>query len=372
MIAKLKPMIILLTILIMACNGDVNSPSLEPANLTLDVTVAADNSGTVEIVASGENIISYEIDLDDPSTEIITDTDGMYTHTYEESGTHVIEVKGYGSSGKFLKKSKEIEVQVGEEVVTIIPTSGYSTPMSYDGMELIWQDEFDGSTVNSSNWTFEIGTGSNGWGNNELQYYLEDNTYILEDNLVIEAKRESFGGRNYTSSRLITKDKFDFQYGRVDIRAALPEGQGLWPALWMLGANFSEVGWPYCGEIDIMEMVGGSGRENTVHGTLHWDNDGSYACTCDQGNDYTLNSGTFADEYHVFSLIWNQSTIRWYVNDNLYKTVDITPNSLSEFREPFFFIFNVAVGGNWPGSPDGSTQFPQRMVVDYIRVFQNN
>ena len=253
-----------------------------------------------------------------------------------------------------------------------IPTTGYTTPESYAGMTLIWQDEFTGDVVNEDFWTFEIGNGSSGWGNNELQYYRKENTYIKEENLVIEAKQEFFSGSNYTSSRMITKDKFDFQYGRVDIRAALPKGQGIWPALWMLGANFSEVGWPYCGEIDIMEMVGGSGRENTVHGTLHWDNNGSYACTCEQGNSYTLNSGTFADEYHVFSITWDETAISWYVDDTIYKTVDITPAALSEFRDNFFFIFNVAVGGNWPGSPNSTTVFPQRMIVDYVRVFQEN
>lgn len=262
-----------------------------------------------------------------------------------------------------------------EEVIInpdlVIPTTGYSTPESYTGMNLVWQDEFNGTAVDESNWTFEIGTGTNGWGNNELQYYRRENSFIKEGNLVIEARKENFGGRSYTSSRIITKDKHEFMYGRVDIRAALPYGQGIWPALWMLGENISTVGWPACGEVDIMEMIGGGDKDKTVYGTLHWDANGTHACTCDQGNDYTLTTGKFADEFHVFSITWDAQTIKWYVDDNLYKTVDITPADLSEFHNNFFFIFNVAVGGNWPGSPDGTTVFPQRMIVDYIRVFQN-
>ncbi len=252
-----------------------------------------------------------------------------------------------------------------------IPSTGYTSPTSYAGMTLIWQDEFSGTSLNTADWNYEIGTGSNGWGNNELQYYRQENTFLHEGLLVIEAKQENFGGRSYTSSRLTTENKVDFQYGRVDMRAALPKGQGIWPALWMLGKNFRTVGWPACGEIDIMEMIGGgAGKDDTVHGTLHWDNGGSYACTCEQNNSYTLSSGVFYDKFHVFSIVWTASAIQWYVDDDLYKTVDITPANLSEFRNEFFFIFNVAVGGNWPGSPNAQTVFPQRMLVDYVRVFQ--
>ncbi|MTI21328.1 glycoside hydrolase family 16 protein [Fulvivirga sp. RKSG066] len=246
---------------------------------------------------------------------------------------------------------------------------GYSTPLSYPDYTLAWNDEFEGTSL-SSDWTHEIGTGSNGWGNNELQYYREENTTVTDGYLFIEAKKESFGGRQYTSSRIITENKQEFKYGRIDIRALLPKGQGLWPALWMLGANFRTVGWPKCGEIDIMEMIGGQGRENNVFGTLHWEENGSRACTCGQGSGYTLSSGTFSDEFHVFTIIWDANQIQWFVDDELFKTIDITPADLSEFQEEFFFIFNVAVGGDLPGNPDASTQFPQRMIVDYVRVFQ--
>ncbi|MDP5168850.1 MAG: family 16 glycosylhydrolase [Bacteroidia bacterium] len=250
-----------------------------------------------------------------------------------------------------------------------ITFGGKDSPTSYPGYTLKWADEFEGSSLNETDWTFEIGTGSGGWGNQELQYYRKENTSLESGNLVIEARAESFGGSNYTSSRIITQGKQTFKYGRIDIRAVLPKGQGLWPALWMLGQNFSTVGWPACGEIDIMEMVGGAGKENTVHGTVHWDNNGSYAS---YGKGTTKSSGTFAEAYHVYSIIWDEAAIRWLVDDVQYNVIDIRPSGLSEFREEFFFIFNVAVGGIWPGSPDGTTTFPQQMLVDYVRVFEKN
>ncbi len=245
----------------------------------------------------------------------------------------------------------------------IIPQSGYTTPESYAGMSLIWRDEFDGTSVKSENWTFEIGRGNSGWGNDELQFYQRENATIVDEHLVIEAREETVGNQ-YTSSRMITKNKFDFQYGRVDIRAALPKGQGIWPALWMLGANIDQVSWPACGEIDIMELIGHlPGR---VYGTAHWSDNGHREFS---GN-VDLNSGTFGDEFHVFSIVWDAQRIRWYMDDRLYHTLDITHPALVELTKSQFFIFNVAVGGRWPGNPDATTQFPQRMIVDYIRVFQ--
>ena len=245
---------------------------------------------------------------------------------------------------------------------------GYTTPTSYPGFDLVWEDEFDGNALNTNDWTYEFGTGDNGWGNNELQSYSDQNTTVSNGFLFIEARRE--GANNYSSSRIITRDKQSFQYGRVDIRALLPKGQGIWPALWMLGSNFSSVGWPRCGEIDIMELVGGGeGKDDVVHGTVHWEQGGQRALF---GGDYQLPTGIFNDEFHVFSIIWTDNAIRWLMDDIEYHVIDTSPAELDEFRNSFFFIFNVAVGGDWPGSPDGSTEFPQMMVVDYVRVFQPN
>jgi beta-glucanase (GH16 family) len=257
--------------------------------------------------------------------------------------------------------------QTGSKVT--IPKLGATSPTSYTNMKLVWADEFDDTALNSDFWSFETGNGSNGWGNNELQFYRTQNTSIQDGHLVITAKKEPFGGKEYTSSRIITKSKKEFRYGRVDIRAALPKGQGIWPALWMLGSNFDTVSWPACGEIDIMEMIGGGGRENTVHGTVHWQNEGKHA---QFGGKTTLPSGTFSDQFAVYSITWDATSIRWFVDNKQYHVIDTTPAELDEFRRNFFFIFNVAVGGNWPGSPNTTTTFPQHMIVDYVRVFQSN
>lgn len=244
-----------------------------------------------------------------------------------------------------------------------LPQDGYDTPRSYAGYKLAWEDEFDGNAL-SSDWTFE--TGNSGWGNNELQNYTNgDNAWVTGGKLFIEARKESSNGSDYSSSRIVTMGKKEFKYGRIDIRAALPEGRGIWPALWMLGSNFPTVGWPSCGEIDIMELIGH--EPNVVHGTAHWELNGARA---QYGQSYTIPSGKFSDAFHVFSIVWDQNRIVWMVNDVPYNTLDITPSTLSEFHNPFFFIFNIAVGGNWPGSPDASTVFPQQMIVDYIRVFE--
>ncbi len=250
----------------------------------------------------------------------------------------------------------------------VIPNSGYSTPEDYAGMTKIWSDEFNSSSLDDTFWSHDLGDGCPnicGWGNNELEKYQKQNVQIVEGNLVITAKRES-GNNNYTSSRIKTKGKFSFKYGRVDVRAALPVGKGIWPAIWMLGENIDEVGWPKCGEIDIMEKIGGVGNESTVYGTAHWDNSGQNA---NFGGNQVV-STNLKDEFHVFSIIWDAEKITWYIDDVEYHVIDTTPSGLSEFQEEFHLLINLAVGGNWPGNPDASTNFSQYLVVDYVRVFQ--
>jgi len=254
-------------------------------------------------------------------------------------------------------------------VSSTAPSSGYSSPISYPGMNLLWSNEFVSDELDSDEWTWEIGNGNNGWGNRELQYYREENTAIDGGNLVITAREEQIGGHPYTSSRIITKDKVEFQYGRIDIRAAMPQGQGLWPALWMLGANIDDVGWPACGEIDIMELVGH--EPGTVHGTAHFGANTSEHRYLGRGKDLN-GDDTFADEFHVFSLVWERDIVKWYLDGEVYNT--LSPSQVSPaawpFNKKFFMIFNVAGGGQWPGYPDATTTFPQQMHVDYIRVFQ--
>jgi beta-glucanase (GH16 family) len=235
--------------------------------------------------------------------------------------------------------------------------------------QLVWSDEFDGTIINESNWTHEIG--GNGWGNNELQYYTDrdTNSYIENGYLVIQALKENYSSWNYTSARLKTQGKVFFKYGKILARMKLPYSQGIWPAFWMMGENISSVGWPACGETDIMELIGGENRDNTVYGTAHWaDANGQHA---QYGNSYTLSSGIFADNFHLFSVIWDEQSIKWYVDNHLYNELDITSATLSEFHNNFFILLNIAVGGVWPGYPDSTTVFPQKMYVDYIRVYQD-
>ncbi len=254
----------------------------------------------------------------------------------------------------------------------VIPSGGYQSPESYEGYNLTWADEFNGDELNLADWTYEIGDGcpnNCGWGNNELEYYRDDNTSIVDGHLVITAKQQNFGDRDYTSSRLVTKGKQQFKFGRIDIRAALPKGQGIWPALWMLGSNIDAVGWPACGEIDIMELTGD--LPNRVVSTVHYGANNSQH-QFNSVSRFAEEGESYQDEFHVYSINWENNIIEFMVDGEVYHT--ITPSSLNGAAYPFnknmFFIFNVAVGGNWPGSPDASTSFPQHMIVDYVRVFQ--
>lgn len=248
--------------------------------------------------------------------------------------------------------------------------TGYTTPNNYPGYTLAWSDEFSGNALDLNAWNQEIGNGTNGWGNNELEYYTSStkNSFVSNGNLVIEARKEPISGFTYSSARLTTQNKKTFTFGRIDIRAKLPVGKGIWPALWMLGTNITSVGWPACGEIDIMELIGT--YPSRVHSTMHWKAaNGNHAS---MGAEYNLPSGDFSQQFHVYSLIWKQDTLQCLVDDQL--TFRLTKTDVGTANYPFnashFFIFNVAVGGNWPGPPDANTQFPQRMFVDYVRVFQ--
>ena len=241
---------------------------------------------------------------------------------------------------------------------------------------LTWSDEFDGpagSAPNGSKWKYDVGGG--GWGNNEQQYYTTSTSNASLNGagqLVITARRENpanyqchYGTCQYTSARLLTADRFTQTYGRFESRMKLPRGQGIWPAFWMLGADIGSNPWPGSGEIDIMENIG---REpNQVHGTIHGP---GYSGAEGIGAGYSIGA-PFADAFHTFAVEWEPNVIRWYVDGNLYQTR--TPADLGGdrwvFDHPFFMLLNLAVGGYWPGYPDGTTQFPQTLTVDYVRVY---
>ena len=249
-----------------------------------------------------------------------------------------------------------------------VANTGYSTPNTYAGYSLAWADEFNVKDINANSWTFETGN-NNGWGNSELEYYTDrtQNVFVSGGNLVLEARAEPYNTFKYTSTRMITKNKKIFKFGRIDVRAKMPKGKGIWPALWMLGNNIDQVNWPACGEMDILELLGH--EPNKIYGTMHWGN--STAAHASKGTSYTLPTGSFDQQFHVYSLIWKMNDLRVLIDDQEFLRVASTDVSGTyPFNSDFFFIFNIAVGGAWPGSPDNNTVFPQRMVVDYIRVFQ--
>jgi len=244
-----------------------------------------------------------------------------------------------------------------------------------DNWVLTWNDEFDGpddSAPDKRKWNLQ--TGGSGWGNDELQYYTSrrENSRVEKGNLVIEAAEEGFTGpdgirRNYTSARLTTERLFSQKYGRFEARIQVPSGQGVWPAFWLIGDDFPAVGWPECGEIDVMENVG---REpGIIHGSIHGP---GYSGRSPLTTAYTLSQGKFSDGFHIFAVEWEPQEIRFYVDGELFATKraeDIPTGSHWVFDHPFFIVLNLAVGGHFPGSPDKSTTFPQRMLVDYVRVY---
>jgi beta-glucanase (GH16 family) len=243
--------------------------------------------------------------------------------------------------------------------------------------KLTWSDEFssaDGSAPDAAKWKYDLG--GNGWGNQELESYTSrpENAKIQNGNLVITALQENYIGtdgiaRNYTSARLKTQNLFTQTYGRFEARIKIPQGQGIWPAFWMLGNDIDTVGWPKCGEIDFMENIG---RQPTLnYGSLHGPS--SAASTADLSGAISLPMGqNLADDYHVYAVEWEQGIVRFYLDSNNYATFSQSQwpaGGQWVFDHPFFLILNVAVGGVWPGSPASTTQFPQQMLIDYVRVY---
>lgn len=233
----------------------------------------------------------------------------------------------------------------------------------------ILNDDFDvDGAPNSAIWNYEIGTGENGWGNNELQYYTDrpENVVVEDGMLKITALQEQFEGSGYTSARITTKGLYAKKYGRFEARIKLPWGQGIWPAFWLLGDNIDTVGWPQCGEIDIMEY---RGQEPTiVHGSLHGP---GYSGGNPITKSYELQNDRFDTDFHIFGIEWGEGYINFYVDDVLYN--QITPADVTGewvYDHEFFIIMNLAVGGSFAGSPNANTVFPQTMLVDYVRVYQ--
>ena len=271
------------------------------------------------------------------------------------------------------KNSCLISIKNDDTKIVTESSSGYVTPISYPGYTLVWGDEFDGPDLNASNWTEELGDGCPavcGWGSNQLQYYTNNsnNLFFQAGKLVIEGRAESFGGKNYTSARLTSRNKKAFKFGRIDMRAILPKGTGYWPAFWLLPQDNVFGAWPKSGEIDIMEHRGSESR--AINSTVHF---GNGPASTNISKTYILPFwGTFFEQFHVFSMEWNLDEIKWYVDDILYSTIkksDFGSNNYP-FNEQFYFNLSLAIGGNFAGSPDANTIFPRWFIIDYIRVFQ--
>lgn len=324
------------------------------SNFLIDATATV-SPGTVTNVSfyDGANLLG-------------NDTTSPYGYSVNSAslGAHALKAVAQDSTGNSATSS----------VVSITVSNVPSLP----GWQLVWNDEFsqaDGTSPDSSKWGYNLGGG--GWGNGELETYtnITNNARIEGGHLVIEARQQIVGSTtNYTSARMVTSGKWSWTYGRIEARIKLPKGQGIWPAFWMLGTSINAgVNWPYCGEIDIMENIGKTGEQAKVYGTIHGPQPGGdYNNGAGVGGGYTLPVGVFADDYHVFAVEWTTNLFKWYVDTNLYFTA--TPASLPGggtwvFTNAQFILLNLAVGGAWPGYPDGTTVFPQQMLVDYVRVY---
>ena len=264
-----------------------------------------------------------------------------------------------------------------------IPAQGYDAQSSYAEYDLKWSDEFEGSEIDSEKWGYHIGTGCPnlcGWGNNEEQYFTNstENAYIKDGNLIIKAKSDNIGGKSYSSSRLHTDNLYEFQYGRIDIRASMPSAAGTWVALFLLNKDYTinDPGayWPSGGEIDIMEYLGED--HDDILGTGHYGRDFPNNHRFNSVHTSSVNNRSFNQDFYVFSIEWEEDKITWLLNDVIYHTMTPETTSLNgqpyPFNDEFFFNLALSVGGNLPSASPSSENFPDYLIIDYVRVYQKN
>lgn len=358
---------------------DMFYPQAGTYTVTLVVNDFKDNVQTVSkdiVITETDMVISFDatVDASNPNKINLVNTSvgqfdsfkWIYRHKEVENETNTVAYFPY-------KGTYEIELQMirGAETFSSKKTVNISSDDAdyISSFTMTWSDEFDGSSVNTGDWAFE--TGSHGWGNNELQNYTNgSNAEVKNGNLVITARKvnDSMIPGSYTSTRMITRGKQEFTYGRMEIRAKLPSGRGIWPAIWMLGGNIGTVGWPACGEIDIMEYVGY--EPNTVHATVH-----TNAGFGGNGDGSKKILDTAEEAFHVYGLIWTEKEMIFYTDSPENVTHRYAPAYKSDdnwpFDKPQFFIFNIAVGGSWGGAQGiDNSIFPQTMEIDYVRVYQ--
>ncbi|MCF8274648.1 MAG: glycoside hydrolase family 16 protein [Flavobacteriaceae bacterium] len=325
-----------------------------PSNLVVNTSIVGssatnpygDGSGVINFNISAKNAMSYTVLLGNRETK--NTVNGNFTYTYKTSGTNTynLYVSAYNGN-QFISTSLAITIFV--------------TPI------LLWSDEFDTNGFpNSTKWGYAIGTGANGWGNNESQYYTNrpENVFVQDGVLKIIAKKDAFSGSDYTSARILTKGKFSFKYGKVEIKAKLPSGGGTWPALWMLGDTIDTVGWPACGEIDIMEHIGNN--QGTAQSAMHTPS--SYGNTINKGSQFILD---VSESFHIYSLEWTSEKMVFSVDGTVHYTYN--PSTKNSETWPFnanqFIIMNLAMGGNLGGTIDPNF-ISSTLEVDYIRVYQ--
>lgn len=318
--------------------GDTSTP---PSNLVVQATVNTDSSGNVSFTATATNAVSYDYDFGNGIFQTVPG--GAVTYKYPSSGNYSVNVIAKSAGGQTISQSIQVTVA--------LKTS------------LLWSDEFDTpGAPDPSKWGYDIGTGSGGWGNNELEYYTSrpDNVIVSNGTLKIIAKKESYSGSAYTSARMLTKGLFSFQYGKIEIRAKLPASTGTWPGIWMLGNNFATAGWPACGEIDIMEQSGSA--KNTIYGTMHYPTQQN-----PNGDGGTTSITTASSDFHRYAAIWSATSIQIAVDDVVYYT--LPNNSSIPFNQNFFVILNLAMGGNFGGTVDPAFTTDQ-LEIDYVRVYR--
>ena len=327
------------------CSKGEDESGLAPSNLIITSDISTDGSGNVAFTAVADNAVSYDFDFG--NGEFKDNTPGTASTKYIIGGSNVynVTVTAFNSAKLSVKKTEQITVTVAGE------------------QGLFWFDEFNtNGAPDPLKWGYDIGTGSGGWGNSELEYYTSrpENVNVKDGILKITAIKESYSGSQYTSTRMLTMNKFSFTYGKVVVRAKLPASVGTWPAVWMLGSNISAVGWPACGEIDIMEHRGS--ELNKIFGTLHYTGrSGGNA----NGNTKVIQNAT--TEFHIYKVEWTALTVKIYVDDELYHTV--VNSSTLPFNRDFFLIINLAMGGNFAGPVDQAFS-SESLDVDYIRVYK--
>ncbi len=332
--------------ILISCNKSKDGTDSAPSNLVITTEISTDGSGTVVFTATAEGAVSYDFEYGNGVAATVPTGSVTYKYTLQGTNIYPVSVTAKSISGLSTKKTIDISVTVNNSVPGVF-----------------WSEEFNiDGTPDPTKWGYDLGTGSGGWGNNELQYYTNrtENVIVQGGVLKIKAIKENYSGSAYTSTRLLSMNKFAFKYGRIEVKAKMPAGVGTWPAVWMLGSNIGSVGWPSCGEIDIVEHRGS--ELNRIFGTLHYP--GRSGGNADGSTRTITNAST---EFHIYTCDWTASSIKFYVDNQLFHSV--ANSTAIPFNHDFFFIINLAMGGTFGGAVDPVFS-NATLEVDYIRIYK--